>query len=242
MKIEIDIDEKITNFKKMIYKAKADIIGLQENARYIDNDKDFGEYLFNPIYPKRYGENQCAIVSKYAASEFNNLRLSGSRWIYYATVNVNGKTLLMCSAHTISNYNNTGHDSAESISMRNTEYDEIFKWIHGEIQLGVAYNEDVKVSVPDWDYCVITMDGNTNTDEDKVNLSNYAAARGFTMANGGYLGWLRTVSLGSGTWGSIDNIIVSPNIVINSVEVYESMYKELYSDHLPMTADITLLG
>lgn len=80
------------------------------------------------------------------------------------------------------------------------------------------------------------MDANSITDTDRATLKLYAEARNFSMANGDYIGWLETCKEGIG----IDNIIVSSNVIINSVEVKGNMYSELYSDHYPMIAKLTL--
>ena len=40
---------------------------------------------------------------------------------------------------------------------------------------------------------------------------------------------------------SIDCIFVSPNIIINNIEAYGDLFGKLYSDHVPVVADLTLL-
>ena len=59
---------------------------------------------------------------------------------------------------------------------------------------------------------------------------------GYKMLNGGYNGTMDTRYIAN---TPIDNIILSPNIILNYANVINT-YDELTSDHLPLIAEITL--
>lgn len=231
-------DEKRTNFKKMLYKAKADFIGLQENRQYIDanNTKTAESYLYKPIYPFLYhATSGGCIASKMQAISADRVGYTNGRSLSYATFAIGNKILLMITTHPVAVQDGTSADSEQSISARKTQYQQLFQWISGEITLQ-RINDDVQLSCPTYDWCIICADTNSITQQDRTNLMTYAKARDFNLANGEYIGWIETEKTGR----PIDNIMVSQNVIINSVEVLGSWFTNLYSDHYPMIADITL--
>ena len=172
------------------------------------------------------------------------------RW---STLQVKHGTLLFCCVHPIARHNGSQQtpwepaDSEASIADRKVEYTKIIKWVNHEINLAYyqngTYDAMVRRFAPAWDYCIICGDMNTITDDDKDNLTDIVDEYGFTMANGGALGWMWTERDVSGAdLYALDNIIVSPNIIINGVTAYQGMYENLYSDHVPVVADLTLLA
>lgn len=222
-------DEKRFNFKKMISALKPDFIGTQEDEQYIDgsdNTKAALGYIYRPILPFVAGGTGSLIRSRMNYDTYGTLQYSNGRPLRYAIYTLNEKKVLVISTHLVAG------TSAESISARLIQYTELFQWVNGEIQLSGT-------SCPAWDYCIITGDFNGETATDRTNLRTLASARGFTLANGGWLGWLETCRDSAGVY-SVDNIIVSPNIVINSVTACKSLYYELYSDHYPLVAELTL--
>jgi endonuclease/exonuclease/phosphatase family metal-dependent hydrolase len=230
--------EKLGNLHKMFMEVNADFICLQEDDRHIDSaeTKLSKSYLYYPVYPISvvddvYPDNDMAgvnIRSKQGFVSRDSLEFSNTnhRALRYGVYEIDGKTLLLISAHP----GLTEEERAE-------EYEKLFKWINGEITLN-RYYTSTPVSVPTFTHCVIGMDANSATAEDRANLSAEAEETGYIMANGGVLGWINT-SLRSNL--PLDNIIVSPNVIINNIQVLSGWYDLLYSDHVPVYCDLTLL-
>ena len=238
-------DEKVYNFRKMLNIINPDILGIQEDRLYIDNanTKASREYLFNPVIPSQYLFTSvgASIRSKKNAVLSGGLKYSNwnSLKICYATYEINGGVLLFISTHTVAN-DGSGYDSASSIATRLDNYTELFSWINGSVTLK-DFASGSQVSVPQHDWVVIVGDMNTITDTDKSNLSSVVSTNNYTMANGGRLGWLETALRYMGTMISLDNVICSPNVIINKVDNYTELYNQLYSDHVPFVANLTLL-
>lgn len=231
-------DTQLVNFKKMLSLYRPDIIGLQENREYIDADssKLAHTYIYTPIFPYFYGPGGATIVGKNSGQNTDILSFSNGRATRIIYFTIDNKTLLFISVHPVAAYNNTAYDSAESIAARQTQYDELMKWVSKEITLN-RYGTATPVSCRDWDWCIIAGDMNSITQTDRTNLKTLVEARNFTMANGGWLGWIKTEKTGY----TLDNIVCSPNVIINSVEVPESLASGLWSDHYPIISHITLL-
>lgn len=231
-------DDKLFNLRRMINEANADLIFMQEDRAYIDsaNTKASKDYVFLPAYPNNEGSGSCAVRSKMAQTNGGLVSLSGDRMLRYCVITIGDVKLLAASAHPISNYNSTGKDSAESISMRATEYQEIMEWVNGDETLP-DYSTAAAVTVPTHTHAIVGMDANSWTATDKSNLATLAADRGFVLANGTYLGWLKTEMRNN---AALDNVIASDNVIFNSFKVLNSEYANLYSDHVPLIADVTL--
>lgn len=232
---------KMYNLRKTIDKIDADFALMQEDREYIDsgNTKASKDYLYLPKYPADSGTGGVTVRSKLNMDYMFLLRLSGDRVMRTGVANLgNGISVLLISAHPIRNYENTGVESQETISIRAAEYSEIMQWANGDITLP-SYQSGVLVSVPAHTHTIIGMDANCVTADDKANLQSAAAANDMILANGGYLGWFYTEIR---NMGSIDVIAVSDNVIINNVEAWSSLYADLYSDHVPVVADLTLLA
>lgn len=244
-------DEKRFNIKKMIAETQPDFIGVQEDYR-TDGSASGAEttstrQIFAPIFPVELGTTICTLKSKIAATTdygimYYNYNDTNARWLRAAIFTVDEKKVLVCSTHPVANYNSTGADSADSIAARNAQYTQLFKWVYGEISLKDVNSANMITCDPDaWDYCIICGDMNTITADDRTNLKTLATARNFTMANGGWLGWLETARNKAGTvLYSLDNVIVSSNVVITGVRSCKSLYHDLYSDHYPLVVDVVL--
>ena len=72
-------------------------------------------------------------------------------------------------------------------------------------------------------------------------METLAANNNFILGNGGALGWYYTCHGSSLGLAALDNVIVSDNIIINNIESYMELWRNLYSDHVPVVADVTLL-
>lgn len=232
-------DEHIFEFIKTLYDCNADILTIQEDREYIDeeNTKNTTEYLYYPSYPNRIGTGANTIRSKFPTSNSGTLTFSNGRILRYTVYSNGSYNLLICSTHMVWSYNNTDPDSADSISARNIQYSELFNWVNGNIALA-DYNSGILTYAPTHTHCIIGVDANSAYDIDKTNLTSAATNAGFIMGNGGRIGWFKTeIPLNV----SIDNIIVSNNIIINSIEAFSNLYNRLYSDHIPILAKLTLI-
>lgn len=231
-------EEKVFNLKKMLMKVNPDFIGMQEYYKFIDAEhtKQAKNYLLNPVFPFVYGENGIVIASKISANGGDLVRLgeTGARFI---TISVDNKTILFVTFHAVAQSSQAA-SAIDSISIteRFNEYTNLFKFVNHEITLP-KFEAETDVQCPEWDYCIISGDTNAITNTDKANLVNVCEDYNFTLSNGGYIGWVDT----NNTHNAIDNILCSPNIIINSIESLGSEYEDLYSDHYPFTVELTLL-
>lgn len=232
-------DEKLLNLRKVLNEIDADYAALQEDREYIDgsNQNASEGFLFLPKYPESNGVGGVTVRTKITQSNKKILKLTGGRVIRTSTVTpADGITILLISGHPIRNYNSTGEDSQDTIDVRAQEYDDIFEWANGDVTLNDYYSDE-PVTVPSHTHVIIGMDANCITDDDKTNLQSSAASNDFVLANGGYLGWFLTEMRNV---DSIDVIAVSDNVIINKVKALCSEYDNLYSDHVPVYADLTL--
>ena len=237
--------EKLFNLKKCLGKVNADFIMVQEGNKYIDGPEETGSkltssYLFAPIYPAVYGDGSCVIASKQNLSEWGILEYTNGRVLRYGLFEQGSIKLLLVSTHPVWNYSGGG-DSPESIAARKTQYKELFEWVNGQISLN-RFETTTPVYAPTHTHCVIGMDANCVLAQDKTNLLTEAASGNFIAGNGGFIGWFYTsYSRGMTEKDSIDCIFVSSNIIINNIEAYGDWFGKLYSDHVPVVADLTLL-
>lgn len=239
-------NEKRHNFKEMLSTIHPDFICLQESEAYIDGSngsKNTMQYLFQPVFPYTIGTGSTQILSKINFTSAGQVKDGMGRILRYGIYTINNKKMLICSIHTISRHNNDitiPVDSAESIADRKTEYQDIIRWANHAKQLPDYYS-DTLTSSPAWDYCIICGDFNSITDADKTNLLTEVNQYSMYHANGGWLDWLETNRNKSGDIRySVDNVICSPNIIINSITAHSNMYLDLYSDHYPFEVNVTL--
>ena len=231
-------NDKLFNLLKMIYDVNPDIMMLQEDRTYIDlnNTQAAADYVFNPAYPNRIGTDGNTIRSKRNTSNSGTLVYTNGRYLKYTVLTIDDKTILLVSTHMVWNYNDTGSDSSESKQARNVQYIELMQWVTGQISLN-DYTSGTPTPVPTHTHCIIGMDANTATNDDKTNLLTALNDASCIPVNGGKLGWFITnMDIGN----ALDNIVVSSNIIINKIQAYNDWYDKLYSDHVPVIAEITL--
>ena len=232
-------DAKRTNFRKMLSRINPDFIGLQEAKEYIDgsNTHNAMDYIYRPMFPSHIIGSGGSILAKQGAPDtYDNMAFSNGRNLLFGRYAVGNKKLIMITAHPVA-----GTDSS-AVSARLTQYTELIQFANREIQLTSADGHRTKYC-PEWDYCIICGDFNSITDDDKTNLKSLASGGGFTMANGGWIGWLETARNTSGSIVySIDNILCGSNIIINSITAHKGLYADLYSDHYPLSVEVTLLS
>jgi exonuclease III len=232
-------DSMLLNLKKMFYQANADILLLQEDREHIDSDstRTSAAFVYNPVYPTGVGTGGPTIRAKEALSNTGLVYYTNGRELRYAVLTVGTDKVLLLSTHPVWNYDSTGGESAESIAARKQQYEEMFAWANGDMTLEDGGGN--AVTVPTHTHCIIGMDGNCSTAQDKNNLKNAATEAGFILGNGGNIGWFVTEMRDGNS--AVDNVIVSDNVIINNVESYCDWYSKLYSDHVPVVADLTLL-
>lgn len=215
--------EKSGNLKEMLMEYSPDLIGLQEDAEYCDKKKTLKsvDYLFKPIWGYNPGSAYTTIRSKLQTvkNSYKLVYLSTGRCYRRTLVYTEGrKKLLFISAHPM-------YGTANAVQ-RETEYAELFQHIR----------------TSQWDYCVVTGDFNSCTDQDKANLKQLCGSNHFGMAIGDYMPWVATC-LGHDGKGkqSLDNILFSSNIRVNKLAVLRDWYSRLYSDHVPVVAELRLM-
>ncbi len=220
---EDKFDEKSTNLKEMYMEYAPDFIGIQEEEQYADNakTKKASPFLYSPVWTFRSGYNCTTIRAKYkvVSNTYELSHYSNGMTYRHGLFKIGDKRLLFISTHAVSK---VGNNAARLI-----QYKELFEYINNT----------------EWDWCIVTGDFNTTDEADKKNLKKLCEDNNFTMAIGQYLPWVDTY-LGrakESTHHSFDNILVSPGCTIKSTKVLRSWWSKLYSDHVPVVADIVLL-
>ena len=230
--------EKVVNIEKLLFAKQPDFLTLQEDQKFIDGEKTMGtyEYIYYPMIPlSAAGTSEavgCNIRSKKQFVERKPMVISvadKSRTFRYGVVMKDNKSILIVSFHA------TAGSDAETVELRAAQYAALFDWISGDITLNDSSGN--VVSVPNHTHTIIGMDGNSITAEDKANLKSVASSHNCYALNGWIFGWMDTHK----NDGAIDNIVVSNNIIVNNFEVLSGWYDDLFSDHYPLFADITLI-
>ena len=235
-------DSQIFEFKKCVLGSLADYLMIQEDRENIDSaeTKNTMDYLYRPVFSNKIGAGGPTIYAKNTHQAAGIGYYSNGREVRYATFKISDSiTLLVISTHPAAGL------TEEAVAARAIQYSELFAWVSGADDSNLysknttAADRTKSVARPSCTHCIIGMDGNTAFDADKTNLATYANAKNYHLGNGGFLGWFYTHF--RGTNYSLDNIIVSDNIIINNIEAYSDWYGRLYSDHVPVVADVTLL-
>lgn len=243
-------NENILNFRKFLADSKLDFLLTQEETHYIDANetKSVTDWLFQPIFNEYYSSGvwgniiHCHGISSAIASgklAYSDIKTS-SRCLGYAVFQItNNIKLLLITTHCVwKNYNDDPY-SAENIAGRLQNYKDIFEWANGTKTLP-KYSDASAVTVPIHTHTIVCMDANSISDTDKSNLMTQAAANNFLLGNGGRFGWFKTCIDINGMY-ALDQIAVSNNIIINNIEPQMALYKQLYSDHVPVIAEVTLM-
>lgn len=241
---------RILAFRKLLMDKEPDFVTCQEEATYIDSasSKTPMSYLFRPTYPASYGGDSCYVHSRGDSSVTTNNRLwlnagEGSKHgrIGYGLYTVGSKTLLVVSVHAFADIDDSGSDSQTNIDNRLAEYEDLFAWLRGEGTLnnGLHGGGD-DISVPTYDAAIVAGDFNTITATDRTNLQTQAAGDGtqdvFTLANGGYLGWLATQHNKNGE-KPLDNVAFI-GCRLAGLKVMKGRAQSLHSDHYPVVIDL----
>lgn len=225
---------KIRNFINMLNEYDPDIICVQEDANYLDqnNTLESMDYLYYPQYPETVGTDECSIKSKAAPTEARRLQYSDGRKLTYCLFSIDSNILMVISTHPI------GGTTQASIDARAIEYQELFDWIAGNITLEDIDTSEMVYSPP-ITHCIIGADMNSLENDDWTNILSIFGGS-YTLGNNGRYGLLRTCRNVPSGWFSIDNIIISNNVIFNKMYSLSKDWEKLYSDHVPLLAEVTL--
>ncbi len=214
------VDEKTAGLKEMLMEYAPDLIGIQEEEKWFDqaHEKKASAWLYSPVWCFRGGYDCTTIRAKYKAVSGSYVldHYSNGMTYRHGIFKVDGRQLLAVSTHAASR---TGNWEA-----RLQQYRELF-----------AFARSVEC-----DGCVICGDFNTTDPEDRDNLTALCAENGFSQAIGSYLPWVDTY-LGRKAGAkrhSFDNILAGPGMVITTTKVLRDWWDRLYSDHVPVVADV----
>ena len=238
--------EKLLNLKKFVANADSDIMIVQEEKGFIDEDEEYSAskalyYDRLPFNAKYYGTNIRAKYQAYAHGQVEVPKLANSdvpisgtmsnRYFTWAMLNIENKNVLVISCHPMNSNirfstNPVVGPTANRLNFLQIIYDFVF-CMHDE---NIISGLNADVTAP-WDYVVIGGDFNTTNingrDADGTNYNgddwgNFAELRDyykFDSANGGYLNWFITYPFYTGdNYGALDNILVSDNIIINNID------------------------
>lgn len=211
---------KLSNLKEMLMEYGPDIIGIQEDSHYIDRAGKMKspETVFYPAWTFVNGYKGETIKARLPAvsGSYELVNFSGGQHYRKGLFKVGGKKLLFISAHAIAHVGNA--------AKRKAQYTELFG------------------AVKDCDCCIMTGDFNTTENADKANLKALCEKNGYSMAIGSYLPWIDTYfgRAAGATRHSFDNILASSGLAIRTTKVLGDWYDRLYSDHVPVVADIEI--
>ena len=220
-------DEKIHNIKEIIGEINADVLFINEDTGYIDSEhtKSSHEYIFQPAYPFVVGSTNEKLYSKTSFLTNENKTSPNGRAVTFATINNNSNTILLVLVHAQPGV------SAANITARSAD----LTWLMNQIE-EITY-----------DYLIIGGDFNPEAGEDDLSNMETAFAN-YIMCNGGRFDYLNTWFDPAKKYNDViaqqmplDYIITSENIICNNFKVYTEEFYNLYSDHVPVVANLTLL-
>ena len=230
----------LQKWKKFFGIYQPDIVGVQEFKGYIDRSYSISsvENLFGKFYPyindwynmEHPSWSTVAIMSKWNCTDSESLRLTDNstqitRWALIQHITVNGQNITFVSVHRCPNA--TAPDYESAVEIRHQEMNQLIGRLSTEQNV------------------IITGDFNVTSTDEYAPFIN----AGYSMANGGTFEYKRTFNYAQNYTETanpeadrvLDNIIVSPNIIINSVDIPEEAYNLCTSDHLPIYADVMIL-
>ena len=211
--------EKLGNLKQMLMETGPDVIGIQEDTHYVDRagTKKSPATVYSPVWSFRNGYKYETIRAKFkiVSGSYELVNFSNGQHYRKGTFTIGGKGVLVVSAHMIAHTGNA--------EKRKVQYTELFRAISSA------------------EACIVTGDFNTTEKADKATLTALCEKNGFTMAIGSYLPWVDTFfgRAEGATPHSFDNILVK-GMTIKTTKVLRDWYERLYSDHVPVIADIEM--
>ena len=222
--------QKLHNLKEEIAKMDCDILFINEDTGYIDagQTKTSRDYIYRPVYPFRAGagSNERIYTKLPLSGEALKSTPSGRKVIFVKLI-TDGITILLVCVHAKPGITATAQsDRAGDLT-----------WLINEIA-----NET-------YDYLIMGGDFNPEAGTpDITDMETKFAAANMLMCNGGRMDYMNTWFDPAHIYTDViaremplDYVITSDNIICNSYKVYADDYWNLYSDHVPCVADLTLL-
>jgi len=202
-----------------------------------------------------YGVKVQTIMADVKKADGSAYGTVGDRNLVWGVIPVQGKNVLAISCHPRNSYsyyfdsNPTYGPVADRMNFMQIVFDLVYCLKHTEI-----YHDSAPEITAPWDYVIIGGDLNTSNingrstatghalyeGDDFTNICTLRDYYGFDSANGGYLNWFVTHQQNGGS--SLDNILVSGNVSLNSIKSEYQYFEELYSDHIPVETTMTLLS
>lgn len=222
-------DDQSQKLKEMLYDADADFIGLQEWRSPIEttpNQNPMAKFFY-PKYSYLTSFNGVAIISKFDKhTSKSGSFTSGRHWVEceYA---IGNKYLSIYSTHPYPG------GASERHALRLQDWNE-FKAILD------ADRADWIIATGDYNYNPNGY-GTEVYDPDELDYFKTLFGSDYNMVNGGVLGWYETTGRYNPNF-PCDNILYTKNVVLNKLHVYRDWYPYLYSDHVPILADFTLVN
>ena len=213
------IADYIAEYKKFFGAEMADILCLEEFSEFIDAaDTEYptSETLIDGIYPNKtgvsYGNTLAArhTILEEEHIHYNNKNTDEVGCLVHTMVTkIYGREVFVCSGN-----------------LRVMATEETRKDTFGQLLSACEK----------YDYVILGLDMNALSEDENRHYVETAEANGFSVANGGYFGNIKTY-LGN-MYQNIDNIFVKGGLVVNAYA--PDVSETLASDHLPIVADIIL--
>ena len=235
-----EYEERLPIWRKMLGHLKADILCMQEYCPKLDRSlqhDSVGE-LFGDIYPYNVLSNNVSDVSDGLATmsqRANNYSkyvvftepVSGiSRRLVHTTFLLSGKTINVI--NTVLMNDDSAQSYLDEHGITGITPQEIRAWGMDYV-INYASGFTNVIFLADW-----------NTGANGASEMTPFTDAGYKLCNGGYFGEKSTVPLRPGY--AIDNIVVSPNILINWSDTFDEVATELSDkDHIPYYADLSVV-
>ena len=243
-------NDAIEKWRRWIANSNMDFLFITEDSQYIDSaqTKLATKYLYNPyFYENDRITHSHRILTK---TDFDTTILES---VTVPNVNPSGQIGAYYIDWCISTVENIGsilmaviHNFPSGPSSIGTE--EQVK--ENRVNYYAAIKNLLTEQSGNYDYVIIAGDTNAgnyvnetteNTEYDMGLLESLCEDTDTHLVNGDEIGWFKTVPSSTAN-RAYDNIIVSNNIRVEKIECNPYMYEELWSDHVPVIAEVSLLG
>ena len=243
--------DAIEKWRRWVANSNMDFLFLTEDSQYIDSAQTMlaTKYLYNPyFYENNIIKHSHRILTK---TEFDTTSLET---VIVPNVNPSGLNTAYYIDWCISTVANIGsillaviHNFPSGPTAIGTEA----QVKQNRVNYYAAIKNLLAEESGNYDYVIIAGDTNAgnyvnetmeNTEYDMGLLESLCEDTDTHLVNGGEIGWFKTVPSSQTVSRAFDNIIVSNNIRVEKIECNPFMYEELWSDHVPVIAEVSLLG
>lgn len=239
---------KVANWRKVLMKADADLLFLQECEDYIDSSRVINafDYLYKPFFDSDYnidneGTSRTDKVGRSHPSRrkiLNRLGLNTECTAVEVAPNDSGYSYNCYFSWCMVSINNVGNILL--INMHNFAGGENARVLDRQKYLTELATF---IGTKSYDYLIIAGDTNAKVPEsDYSNILTFCSSLNITPANGGLLGWFGTANQEE-VARAYDNIFVSNNIRIDNIECDPMLVPsgQWHSDHTPVIATISFM-